>query len=124
MTPDRAHRTTLSDRLLLGAVLGAPLAILAVAFGVPGLVTLLAVVALSAFIAPRFAFLAGLLLAVGALWLFFTTQDALRCATNPTSCSGPEPAPFVVVSAVVFGAGVRTLIGTRRRLLAQPPRDR
>jgi hypothetical protein len=92
------------------------MAILAVAFGVPGLAVFFALAAGCALARPRFALLAGVLLAAGALWLFFTTQAVVFCAINPSSCSGPAPGPFAVISAVVLGAGVLTLVWTRRRL--------
>jgi hypothetical protein len=109
------------NRLAFGAVLGSASGVLAVTFGVPGLSLLAVVVALSALIPPRYAFLAGLLIAIGGLWLFFSVRSVIYCAASPSSCSGPQPGPFAVVSGVVLAVGLLALAVTRRRL--GPSRD-
>lgn len=115
------HRSQLSDRVLAGAVLGAAAAIVAVAFGIPGL-TLFAVASLLLALAPpRFALAAGFLMSAGTLWLFFATVAVIGCATNPSSCSGPAPGPFAVASGLVLGTGVLLFAATHRRM--NPSRD-
>lgn len=115
MSVEGFHRSALSDRFLGGAALGGLGGILAVSFGLPGLTALGAVALLSALVPPRFAFAAGLLTSVGLLWVFFSIQDVLRCATSPSSCSGPSTVPFVAVSAIVLAMGLVLLFVTRRQ---------
>ena len=91
------------------------ISILAVSFGLPGLTALGAVALLSLLMPPPFAFAAGMLTSVGLLWVFFSVQDVFRCATSPSSCSGPSTIPFGAVSAIVLAAGLVLLFVTRHR---------
>jgi hypothetical protein len=116
MTVARRRSASVVSRLALGAVLGSGLGTIAAALGVPGLVLLGVVVARSALIPPRYAFLAGVLIGAGGVWLFFSTRAVVVCQANPSSCSGPAPEPFAVVSGIVVAVGVVALIATRRRL--------
>jgi len=116
ITDQGAVDTSVANRLAIGAVLGSASGILAAALGVPGLLLLAVVVASSALVPPRFALLAGVLIAAGGLWLFFSVQAVVFCAISPSSCSGPPPAPFAVVSGVAFAVGLLALVVTRRRL--------
>lgn len=108
-------RSAVSDRFLGGAALGGLGSMLAVSFGLPGLTALGAVALLSLLMPPRFAFAAGMLTSAGLLWVFFSVQDVLRCATSPSSCSGPSTVPFGAVSAIVLATGLVLLFITRRR---------
>jgi hypothetical protein len=112
---ERFRRTAFTDRFLQGAALGGLGAILAVSFGLSGLTALGAVVLLSLVVPPRFAFAAGMLTSIGLLWVFFSVQDILRCATSALSCSGPSTFPFDAVSAIVLATGLLLLFATRRR---------
>jgi hypothetical protein len=106
----------MTNRLAFGAVLGSASGIFAAALGVPGLLLLAVVVALAALVQPRYAMLAGVLIAAGGLWTFFSLRAVFFCAMYPSSCSGPAPAPFALVSGVVFAVGILALVMTRRRL--------
>src|SRR5260221_10964052 len=108
--------STVTTRLAFGAVRGSASGILAAALSVPGLSLLAVVVALSAFVPPRFALLAGVLMAAGGLWLVFSIRAVAFCAANASSCSGPAPEPFAVVSGVVLAGGLLALVVTRRRV--------
>ena len=105
----------MTNRLAFGAVLGSASGILAASLGVPGLLLLAVVVALVALVPPRYAVLAGVLIAAGGLWMFFRLQAVMFCAANQSSCRGPSPAPFAIVSGVVFALGILALVVTRRR---------
>lgn len=115
MTIRQTGNRSFVNRLAFGAVLGSASGVLAVTFGVPGLSLLAVVVALSALIPPRYAFLAGVLIATGGLWLFFSVRAVIFCAANPSSCSGPQPEVFAVVSGVVLAVGLLAFVVTRRR---------
>jgi hypothetical protein len=119
VNPEREERGALASvasRFAVGAVLGSGLGTLAAALGVPGLLLLAVVIALSALIPPRYAFLAGILVAAGGVWLFFSTRAVVFCEANPSSCSGPAPEPFAVASGVVLAVGLVALVATRRHL--------
>jgi hypothetical protein len=109
------RRRAVADRFLLGAAVGGLGGILAESFGLPGLTALGAIALLSLMMPPRFAFAAGILTSVGLLWVFLSVQDVLRCATTPSSCSGPSTFPFGAVSAIVLATGLALLFMTRRR---------
>jgi hypothetical protein len=115
MSAEGFLRSAVSDRFLGGAALGGLGGILAVSLGLPGLTVLGAVALLSLLIPPRFAFAAGMLTSAGLLWVFFSVQDVLRCATSPSSCSGASTVPFGAVSAIVLSTGLVLLFVTRRR---------
>ena len=112
-TTEPEHRTAVSSRVLGGAAVGAGAAVLAVAFGFPGLSAFALAAVVSAFVPPRFAFLGGLLFAAGAIWTFFGVRAAIACAVAPASCSGTSPVPFALVSAVVLTIAVVLLARTR-----------
>jgi hypothetical protein len=115
MAVDRADSRHVTSRLAAGAALGTVTGVLADVFGVLGLALLVAVVAISVLVPPRFAFLAGVLISAGGLWLFFSLQAASFCAVNPSSCSGPSPVPFAAVSGLVLASGIVALAKTRVR---------
>lgn len=117
MSVERGYRTVASDRVLAGSALGAFGGIVAVALGIPGLTMWALAAVLLAFAPPRFALLAGLLTSSGALWTFFTTQAVLRCAADPSSCSGPSPVPLAAASVLVLGVGLVLLEVTRRQVV-------
>jgi hypothetical protein len=115
---DDRHRTDdrrVNDRLVSGAAIGAVAGVLVDVFGVLGLALLVVVIAVSALVPPRFAFLGGVLISAGGLWLFFSLQAAAICAVNPSSCSGPSPVPFAAVSGLAFASGILVLAKTRPR---------
>ena len=115
MSAGGGQRSATADRVLAGMALGAVGGIFAISFGIPGLVGLALVALFMALIPPRFAVLAGLLTAVGAVWTFFTVLGVIRCALSPGTCSGPSPVPFLGAAIVVLGAGVLLLRWTWRR---------
>jgi hypothetical protein len=131
MSVERGHRTVLSDRVLAGAALAALGGILAVALGIPGLTMFAVAAVVLAFARPRFALVAGLLTSAGALWTFFGTQAVLRCAAEPSSCSGTSPVPFAAASVLVLGVGLALLAVSRRQVVrsrdkllsSQAPKD-
>lgn len=116
MNVEGFRRTAYADRVLAGAAIGAVGGVLAVPFGLPGLAMFGVVALVSALVPPRFTFLGGLLTSAGALWVFFTTQAVVRCAANPSSCSGPSPLPFAAASAIVLAVGLLLLVVSRRSL--------
>jgi hypothetical protein len=122
MSLESFRRSAVSDRFLGGGALGALGGILAVSFGLPGLTVLAAVALLSLLVPPRFAFAGGMLTAAGLLWAFFSVQDTLRCATSPSSCSGPSTVPFSALSAIVLVTGLILVFMTRRRSRDIAPR--
>ena len=111
----------MTNRLAFGAVLGSAAGIFAAALSVPGLPLIAVVVALAAIVPPKYAMLAGVLIAAGGLWTFFSVRAVIFWAMNPSSCSGPAPTPFAIVSGVVLAIGILALVVTRRRL--GPPSD-
>jgi len=116
MSGEGSDRALLVFRFLSGAALGVGAGLLAVALPTAGLPLLVVVAAWSARVSPRFAQLAGVLIASGMLWFVVMLQGSFYCAANPSSCSGPPPEPFAIAGAVVAGAGVVALGATRRRL--------
>ena len=112
----RRPGSLLTSRFAFGAALGSASAILAAALGIPGLALLAVVVALSAVVRPQYAVLAGVLIAAGGLWLFFSVRAVVLCSANPSSCSGPAPGPFAFVSGIVLAVGLLALVVTRRRV--------
>lgn len=115
MAVDRADSARFTSRLIAGAAVGTVAGILIDILGVRGLALFVVVVAASAFVRPRFASLAGVLISAGGLWLFFSVQAVVVCAVNPASCSGPSPVPFAAVAGLVLAAGIVTLAKTRPR---------
>lgn len=115
MTLEPTHAAAVWSRLAIGAVAGVLAGILVDVLGVLGLAVLVLVIAIAADVPPRFALLAGVLIAAGGLWLFFSLQAVVFCTQNPAHCSGPSPIPFAAVSGIVLAAGLVALAVTRRR---------
>ena len=111
-----AHPRAISSPLIAGAVIGTLTGVAIDVLGVRGLAILAVVVIASALVQPRFALLAGVLLAAGGLWLVFSLAATASCTVDPASCSGPSPIPFAAVSALVVAAGMLALATTRRRM--------
>ena len=114
-TPDKTSSASVTRRLFAGVLIGAVAGVLVDVLGVRGLLLLLSVIAVSALVPPRFALLAGVLIAAGSLWLFFSLQAVIVCSLNPSSCSGPRPEPFAGVAGIALAAGIVALQWTRQR---------
>lgn len=89
--------------------------------GVPFLALSLAFLALAFAAARSLAFLSGAFLGVGGLWSAVTVRAQLACdafdAAPNQGCQGFGVGQFLVVSAVVFGAGLLLgVIAWRRRV--------
>lgn len=116
MTSNGTEKNDGTSPLLVGVVIGAVAGFLVDLFWLRALAVLVAIAVASAFVRPRFAMLAGVLIGAGGLWLPFTMGNVAICVANPSSCSGPSPVPFAIVAAAVLSVGVLTLAWSRRRL--------
>jgi hypothetical protein len=91
---------------IAGLGLGAGAGFLAAAMGTLGLVLLVVAALWASLVPPRFALLAGLLTASGAVWLLVTLRFAALCNDQPGTCAGPAIGPFLLIAAVVTAVGL------------------
>jgi len=101
--------------LVLGALLGL-VCLLAPVAVIPGLVVWAWLIGRQ----PRYFGASGALVGFGAVWLLLISQASFRCS-NDATCTQPDVTPWLVISAVILGAGVLVGLASHRRMNPRRP---
>jgi hypothetical protein len=94
----------MSKQFLAGAVIGVPLAVVGLVFGIPGMVATFLMVMAVGWASRLPMVLAGGLIGVGATWLLLFGNAVLTCAAPDRPCGSVTVAPLLAVAGATAAA--------------------